>query len=96
MPQKLEIHPYHPAWPQMAADEQHVLLTATGTFFVALEHIGSTAVPGLAAKPIIDLMGAVHQLDAVVPMLPTLRWHGYQVIATDMPQRYFLRKALST
>ena len=92
MPQNLEIHPYNPAWPQLAVDEQLVLRTATGTLFVALEHIGSTAVPGLAAKPIIDLMGAVHQLEAVVPLFPTLHAHGYQVISTGMPQRYFLRK----
>ncbi|MBV9787821.1 MAG: GrpB family protein [Chloroflexi bacterium] len=92
MPQQLEVHPYNPAWPQIAAAEQALLVSATGDLFVAMEHIGSTAVPGLAAKPIIDMMGAVQQLDAVEPQLPTLAAHGYQLVVTDMPQRYFLRK----
>lgn len=92
MHQQLEIRPYDPAWPQIAADEQAMLLSTTGPLFVTLEHIGSTAVPGLAAKPIIDMMGAVHQLDAVAPLLPVLKAYGYQIIVTDMPQRYFLRK----
>jgi GrpB-like predicted nucleotidyltransferase (UPF0157 family) len=53
--------PYDPAWPQVAAtfsDELHV----PGPVLVAVHHIGSTSVPGLAAKPIIDLMPLVTSL----------------------------------
>jgi|SRR5580658_6841702 ribosomal-protein-alanine N-acetyltransferase len=53
--------PYDPAWPRMAAtlgEELRVL----GPVLVALHHIGSTAVPGLTAKPIIDLMPLVTSL----------------------------------
>lgn len=50
--------PYDPAWPQRFADEARRLRQALGTALLGLEHIGSTAVPGLEAKPIIDILAA--------------------------------------
>jgi GrpB-like predicted nucleotidyltransferase (UPF0157 family) len=53
---------YDPVWPEMAAE--HVAgLQVLGSTLVAVHHIGSTSVPGLAAKPIIDLMPVVTDLD---------------------------------
>ena len=58
--------------------------------FVAVEHVGSTAVPGLAAKPVIDLMASLAHLDEVNDdALETL---GYRMVPTDMPQRLFYRR----
>lgn len=54
----IEIAAYDPAWPELAAK---AIAELRGTFTV-IEHIGSTAVPGLAAKPVIDLMAAVEDL----------------------------------
>jgi GrpB-like predicted nucleotidyltransferase (UPF0157 family) len=54
--------PYSPAWPEMAA-EYAAGLHVLGSTLVAAHHIGSTSVPGLAAKPIIDLMPVVTDLD---------------------------------
>jgi len=71
---------YDPAWPQMAA--QHAArLAVLGRTLVAVHHIGSTSVPGLAAKPIIDLMPLVTSLaalDAERGRLEALGyvWHG--------------------
>ncbi|MFD7296418.1 GrpB family protein [Streptomyces sp. NPDC059897] len=53
---------YDPCWPQQAATAIDALRAAVPGLFVEIEHIGSTAVPGLAAKPVIDLMAAVHDL----------------------------------
>lgn len=61
----IKIADYDPAWPRMAAESITGLETALPGTFSAMEHIGSTAVPGLAAKPVIDLMVAVEDLDAV-------------------------------
>jgi GrpB-like predicted nucleotidyltransferase (UPF0157 family) len=62
-----EIHPYDPALPVMAAIERQRLLTLLAPWLAdGVEHVGSTAVPGLAAKPIIDLMALVHDPDLVV------------------------------
>ena len=42
-----------------------------------IEHVGSTAVPGLAAKPVIDIMAAVHGLEASRPAIEALSQVGY-------------------
>jgi GrpB-like predicted nucleotidyltransferase (UPF0157 family) len=52
---------YNPEWPHIAAAHADRLQTL-GSILVAVHHIGSTAVPGLAAKPIIDLMPLVDDL----------------------------------
>jgi len=58
--------------------------------FVAVEHIGSTAVPGLPAKPVIDLMAAAAYLDEVnVEALAVL---GYRIQEHDMPERLLYRR----
>ena len=51
----LEIRDYDPAWPDVFAKLAARARTALGSLVLTVEHIGSTSVPGLAAKPIIDL-----------------------------------------
>lgn len=63
--QRVEIVPYDPAWPALATSAIAELREALPGVLVEVEHIGSTAVPGLAAKPVIDLMAAAADLDAV-------------------------------
>ena len=54
---------YDPAWPQMYEEEKALILGAMGERLLAIEHVGSTSVPGLAAKPIIDIIAGVRRLD---------------------------------
>ncbi|WP_222106018.1 GrpB family protein [Catellatospora sichuanensis] len=56
---------YDSAWPAMAEAAMTELRAALPRVILEIEHIGSTAVPGLAAKPVIDLMAAVTSLDCV-------------------------------
>ena len=58
--------------------------------FLAIEHVGSTAVPGLPAKPVIDLMASLHGLDEIND--GTLETFGYRKVPTDMPERLFYRR----
>jgi GrpB-like predicted nucleotidyltransferase (UPF0157 family) len=51
--------PYDPAWPAQFRTLAHEIRTALGAGVLLLEHVGSTSVPGLAAKPIIDMVLAV-------------------------------------
>ena len=61
----VEIVPYDAAWPGLFEDERRKILDAIGPWLAGpVEHIGSTAVPGLAAKPVIDIMAGVASLDA--------------------------------
>lgn len=63
-----ELAPYDPAWPQQAAQQiaaiRAALTGCPGADEAAIEHIGSTSVPGLAAKPFIDLQIRILPLPA--------------------------------
>ncbi len=53
---------YDPSWPKMFDEEKARVLKVAGRRIAAIEHIGSTAVVGLGAKPIIDMMAGVRVL----------------------------------
>jgi GrpB-like predicted nucleotidyltransferase (UPF0157 family) len=68
---------YDPAWPGMAAAEIARIAAAMGEAAVRIDHVGSTAVPGLAAKPIVDLQLAVVDVDARSLYVGPLEGLGY-------------------
>lgn len=55
--------PYHPGWPAAFEAERQRLIEALGPLALGIEHYGSTAVPGLAAKPILDILVGVAPLE---------------------------------
>jgi GrpB-like predicted nucleotidyltransferase (UPF0157 family) len=62
---------YDPAWPGAFERERLLLAQHLGAWLAGpIEHIGSTAVPGLRAKPILDIMAGVHTLDGSLPAIP--------------------------
>ena len=63
--EKIEIADYDPAWPRRFEEEAARLRASLDGLIGRIEHIGSTAVPGLAAKPIVDLMVEVPDLETV-------------------------------
>jgi GrpB-like predicted nucleotidyltransferase (UPF0157 family) len=69
---------YNPLWTSLFAEEAARIQQALGDdLIVEIEHIGSTAVPGLAAKPIIDIMVGVRSLIDAQPAIPALEKLGY-------------------
>jgi GrpB-like predicted nucleotidyltransferase (UPF0157 family) len=68
---------YDPAWPGVAAAEIARTGAAVGEAAVRVDHVGSTAVPGLAAKPIIDLQLSVADVDARSLYMEPLEGLGY-------------------
>ena len=66
-----------PHWPLMYEEEKGRILEAVGNKILAIEHIGSTAVPGLGAKPIIDIMAGVRQHTDADECLSPLYRIGY-------------------
>jgi GrpB-like predicted nucleotidyltransferase (UPF0157 family) len=52
----IQLADYDPAWPELFARERQRIAAALGEGALRIEHVGSTAVPGLAAKPIIDIL----------------------------------------
>ena len=72
------ISDYNPAWSVIFEQERTSLQTALGPLVLTIEHIGSTAVPGLAAKPIIDLQLSVRSLaEAQASCIGPLQTLGY-------------------
>lgn len=82
MPEPIEVLPYNPQWPQWFEQEQARLLGALGWctqggVVYRLEHIGSTAVVGLAAKPCIDILLDVHPFPLSETHIAALQQLGY-------------------
>jgi GrpB-like predicted nucleotidyltransferase (UPF0157 family) len=66
MHRTIDVVPYDPAWPEEFARERDRIRNALGDVAVRIEHNGSTAVPGLSAKPVIDIqisVAALHPMD---------------------------------
>jgi GrpB-like predicted nucleotidyltransferase (UPF0157 family) len=88
----IEVHDYDPAWPARAAVAIDDVRAAMPGRIAAVEHVGSTAVPGLAAKPVIDLMAATDDLDGFAAHEGPLLGLGYRRLETGMPERWFYRR----
>ena len=73
------LSPYSPLWPAVFDVEKQELLRLLGEA-VVIEHIGSTAVPGLGAKPIIDMMAGTPDLAIVERRMPELAAAGWRYV----------------
>lgn len=69
---------YDAAWPRTFEQERRRIEAALGERLVAIEHIGSTSVPGLAAKPIVDIMAGVGRLEDAAACIAPLEAIGYR------------------
>ena len=59
----VRLEPYNPEWQKLFQSEKLALQKVLGDKFMAAEHVGSTAIPGIKAKPILDLMLAIQDLN---------------------------------
>jgi GrpB-like predicted nucleotidyltransferase (UPF0157 family) len=74
----VEVLPYDPRWPAMFASEMELLKPILSSWLTGeIEHVGSTAIPGMPAKPVIDIMAPVHSLDASWPAIEAVASVGY-------------------
>ncbi len=86
---------HDPRWPRLYEMERLQILQAIGEHLVALEHIGSTAVPRLGAKPTIDIMAGVSNLDDSGRCIQPLETIGYSYVPEYeefIPDRRYFRK----
>lgn len=75
---KITVVEYDPSWPTTFATLKSRALAALGAIAVSIEHVGSTSVPGLAAKPIIDIDVIVPSTTDVANVIKRLETIGYQ------------------
>lgn len=89
------LSPYSAEWPKFFRDVRDELLLAFAPVEVAIEHIGSTSVPGLAAKPVIDVLLGAETLTDVESRIEALSALGYAYVPKyerELPmRRYFVK-----
>ncbi len=83
MPQEIIIEPYNPKWPEIYKEEKSKIYKALGFcsdggVLYRIEHIGSTSVPGLAAKPCIDIMVDAYPIPLSKDKIASLEDIGYK------------------
>jgi GrpB-like predicted nucleotidyltransferase (UPF0157 family) len=91
---------YDPRWPELYAIEKRRITAALGGLLVQIEHVGSTSVPGLAAKPRIDIMPGLateDDLDRIIEPMVELGFRYVPDYEDEMPyRRLFTRDAGGT
>lgn len=91
----IELVPYDPAWPIRFLEEAGRLGDVSGTQALRIEHIGSTSIPGIAAKPVIDVqitVASLHPLSAWAERLARLEY-VHHASADDATYPFFHRPA---
>ena len=78
MVRQIDILPFSPDWPRQFGIEMVKIRPVLVSNLISAHHIGSTAVPGLAAKPTIDILLVVHSLNILEETNAALQALGYQ------------------
>ncbi|WP_199247897.1 GrpB family protein [[Phormidium] sp. ETS-05] len=90
---RVAVVPHDPQWADAFAVESQQIADALGENVVAIHHIGSTAIPMIYAKPIIDLLVEVKDINQVNQQNSTLESLGYEVMGEfGIPGRRYFRK----
>ena len=92
---KIVIVDYDPSWQETYQKEKQLILEVIGDYVLVIEHVGSTSIPYMAAKPVIDILVGVKTLRDAVHCIPKLEELGYEYlpgIESHVPNRRFFRK----
>ena len=93
MPMEVIVLPHDPAWVEMFQTESRRVRTALGENALAVHHIGSTAIPSIVAKPVIDMLVAVTDIEAVDTRSDAMVAIGYEAMGElGIPGRRYFRK----
>jgi GrpB-like predicted nucleotidyltransferase (UPF0157 family)/uncharacterized protein YciI len=91
--EKIELVPYTPEWNTRFKAEAEQIKGALGDTLLEIHHIGSTSIPGIVAKPIIDILPVVKDIHAIDRLTPSLEALGYESRGEfGMPGRRFFIK----
>ncbi|MBT2638793.1 GrpB family protein [Bacillus sp. ISL-45] len=93
MRRRVEVVPYNPEWKTLFGKEKQVLESIFEPAKIEIHHIGSTSVPGLSAKPIIDIMLAADSLEQVEMATAAIEAAGYKAKGENgIPGRRYFQK----
>jgi GrpB-like predicted nucleotidyltransferase (UPF0157 family) len=86
---KVVVADHDQEWADLFQREHDRIKTALGNIALAIEHVGSTSIRGLAAKPIIDIIVAIDSYESFFPHVPTVEKLGYVYRGEDgLPRRH--------
>ena len=90
---RVELVEYDPSWARLFEEERARLSAVFDGKAIAIEHIGSTSVPGLSAKPIVDVLVGLGELDVTAEQILAMAELGYEYLGEHgLPGRLFFRK----
>jgi GrpB-like predicted nucleotidyltransferase (UPF0157 family) len=75
---QLQLSPYEPNWPRLFLAEKEQLCASLQNHILDIQHIGSTSIPGMTAKPILDIGVAVSNFEEAIQCVPLLEQIGYK------------------
>lgn len=90
------LEPYNPNWSKQFDEEKKKVLRNIGNFIVDIQHIGSTSIPGSIAKPEIDILIGVKDIENYrycLEPLKKLGYYYYQRFEESVPERRYFRKS---
>ena len=89
--------PYDPRWRELFESASTELAMALSPSILTIHHVGSTAVPGLCAKPILDLLVSIPDFQGGLRLVPTLESLGYEFRPDEeIPDRHYFRRRIGT
>jgi GrpB-like predicted nucleotidyltransferase (UPF0157 family) len=91
---KVQLSPYDPKWPEIFKKEKKMLQKSLGKMIIDIQHVGSTAVSNLSAKPIIDIALAVSDLSGkkIDKYIKHLKKLGYEYRGKERPREHLFVK----
>lgn len=93
MPMKVGVEPHNPRWAGLYLAESRRLVQVLGSSIIAIHHVGSTAIPGILAKPIIDILVEATDLGKVDERKTGMESLGYEALGEfGIPGRRYFRK----
>lgn len=89
---KVKLFPYNPKRAKIFKQEEKILRNAMGDMLLDVQHVGSTAIPGLPAKPIIDIIVGISSLKDLKKCIKPLKKVGYKYKGKERPGEYLFTK----
>ena len=90
----MQIVSYNSEWPKIFQTEKDLILATLDQKIINIQHIGSTAIPGIAAKPIIDIAVLIEHHQDAEQLTPVLAEIGYQFNSASTERHYYVKNEL--
>jgi GrpB-like predicted nucleotidyltransferase (UPF0157 family) len=89
----VRLAPYSSRWSELYELEEQSLREAIGAYVLDIQHVGSTAIPGMVAKPILDVVVAIDSFEAAAVCIEPMERLGYEYRGENgIPRRHYFTK----